>query len=101
MGEEVEVRDNPSELRYELVVDGERAGTILYRRLPHALALVHTEVDPGHEGHGLGSRLVASALDDIRARALHVVPVCPFVQSYLAHHPEYTELVVADPAQPD
>jgi predicted GNAT family acetyltransferase len=91
--EGVEVRDNPEERRYELLVHGELAGTILYRPRPGALALIHTEVDPSLEGHGLGGRLVGAALDDIRARGLHVVPICPFVRSYLDEHPEYQDLV--------
>jgi hypothetical protein len=40
----VVVRDNPEALRYELVVDGDVAGEIRYRRSPDRLALVHTEV---------------------------------------------------------
>jgi uncharacterized protein len=93
--EGVEVRDNPGERRYELLVDGKPAGTILYRARPGALALIHTEVDPTLEGHGLGGRLVAAALNDIRARGLHVVPICPFVRSYIDEHPAYRDLVGA------
>jgi hypothetical protein len=85
---EVTVRDNPEKRRYELVVDGEPAGEIDYVLKPDAVVLLHTEVSPGLEGHGLGARLVADALADIRARGLRVVPVCPFVTAYLRHHPE-------------
>jgi len=45
------------------------------------------------EGRGLAARLVAGALDDIRARGLHVVPICPFVSSYISRHPDYGDLV--------
>ena len=90
------VRDNPGALRYELVVDGDVAGEIRYRRTPERIALVHTEVSPSLEGQGLGSRLVAGALDDIRAHGLHAVPICPFVSSYIRQHPEYDDLVVVD-----
>jgi predicted GNAT family acetyltransferase len=86
--------DNPAELRYELYVDDELAGEIRYRRLPGALALVHTEVDP--KRHGLGSELVKGSLDDMRARGLRVVPVCPFVIAYIRRHPEYADLVTED-----
>jgi predicted GNAT family acetyltransferase len=96
MENELEVRDNPAELRYELVLDGNLAGTIRYRRLPGALALVHTEVEPELEGRGLGARLVAGALEDIRARGLRLVPICPYVRSYVDRHPEYGDLVVPD-----
>jgi uncharacterized protein len=60
--------------------------------------LVHTDVAPSAEGQGIGSRLVAGALDDIRSRGLRVVPVCPFVTAYLRRHPEQRDLVVPDPA---
>jgi len=101
MAETAVVRDNPTELRYELVLDGEVAGFILYRRRPDAVALVHTDISPRLEGRGLGATLVAGALDDIRARGLHVVPICPFVRAFLQRHPDYAELVVADDAVPD
>src|SRR5262245_5897071 len=93
---QVAVRDNPEELRYELLSDGDVVGEILYRRSPDRIALVHTEVLPALEGQGLASRLVAGALDDIRAHGLHAVPICPFVRSYIGRHPEYKDLVVSD-----
>jgi uncharacterized protein len=95
------VRDNPDNLRYELLAADEVVGTILYRRSSHAIALVHTEVLPSREGQGLASRLVGGALDDIRERGLRVVPVCPYVQAYLRRHPEYGDLVTVDPQKPD
>lgn len=88
------VRDNPEELRYELLREGDLLGEILYRAEPGAIVLVHTEVAASAEGEGIGSRLVADALDDIRSRGLRVVPVCPFVAAYLHQHPEQRDLVV-------
>ncbi len=97
---EIEVRDNGAELRYEALADGELVGEIRYRREPGTVVLVHTEVAPSAEGQHVGSRLVAAALDDIRAQGLRVVPVCPFVAAYLRRHPEYADLVTTDPAIP-
>jgi uncharacterized protein len=94
--ENIAVRDNPAESRYELVLDEHVVGEILYRSTPEYLVLLHTEVLPSVEGKGLGARLVAGALDDIRARGLHVVPFCPFVRSYIRRHPDYADLVVRD-----
>jgi predicted GNAT family acetyltransferase len=84
----MDVRDNPEELRYELVDDDQVVGELLYRRYPDRILLVHTDIPPALEGQGLGSRLVAGALDDARAKGLRIVPVCPFVRSYLRRHPE-------------
>jgi predicted GNAT family acetyltransferase len=91
----IDVTDNPSESRYEIHVDGRPAGLIRYVLEGDTIALVHTEVDAAIEGHGLGGKLVAGALDDARARGLRVRPLCPFVASYLRRHPEYGDLVAA------
>jgi predicted GNAT family acetyltransferase len=95
------VRDNPRELRYELVDGDTVIGEILYRREVDAIALVHTEIEPAYEGQGLAGTLVEGALQDLRARGLRLIPVCPFVRGWLRHHPEYADLVVSDPAIPD
>jgi predicted GNAT family acetyltransferase len=85
------VCDNEPELRYELTLEGEVLGFILYRKEPGAVVLVHTDIDPAHEGQGLGSLLVQGALADLRARGLRAVPLCPFVRAYLRRHPEAGE----------
>lgn len=84
------VRDNERELRYELTRDGEVLGFINYRRDPGRgrVELVHTDIEPAYEGHGLGSLLVKGALDDLHQRGLRAVPYCPFVREYLRRHPE-------------
>jgi predicted GNAT family acetyltransferase len=57
------VRDNERELRYELTRDGEVLGFLNYRRDPERgrVELVHTDIEPAYEGHGLGSLLVKGA----------------------------------------
>ena len=90
------MQDNPGESRYELLLNEHMVGEILYRLAPDRVVLLHTEVLPSLENKGLGARLVAGALDDIRARGLHVVPFCPFVRAYIRRHPVYADLVVRD-----
>jgi len=90
----VTVRDNAAELRYEIEQDGEVRGFIQYRRDDDVITMVHTDVDPKWEGHGVGSALAQGALDDVRARGLKVRPLCPFVAAYIRRHPEYNDLVV-------
>jgi uncharacterized protein len=92
---DVTIRDNPAELRYEALANGELVGEIRYRTEPGLVVLVHTDVAPSAEGTGVGSRLVAGALDDIRARGLGVVPLCPFVAAFIRRHPDYADLVRA------
>jgi predicted GNAT family acetyltransferase len=88
------VTDNPDESRYEIHTDdGRLAGFTVYRLQPGRISLIHTEIDDEFEGQGLGSKLVAGALDDARRRDLGVLPFCPFVNSYIERHPEYAALV--------
>jgi predicted GNAT family acetyltransferase len=89
----VEVHDNPDEQRYEAVVDGELAGFTAYRRQPGLVAFVHTEVEDAFEGHGVGSILIREALEDVRRRGFEVLPFCPFVNSFIAEHREFVDLV--------
>ena len=93
--EDVHVGRNTDEQLYELTIGGDRIGLIAYREHDDRVALLHTEVDESLEGRGLGSRLVQDTLDDLRARGLLVVPLCPFVRAYIRRHPEYEDLVAA------
>jgi uncharacterized protein len=92
------VRDNPEKARYEILRDGALVGGVWYSAAPGVVTLIHTEVAQEVEGGGIGSRLVAGALGDIRARGLRVVPLCPFVRAYLRRHPEQRDLIALDPA---
>jgi predicted GNAT family acetyltransferase len=90
---DIAVTNNEPAARYEIAVDGRRAGFVTYRASPGVITFLHAEIDPQLEGQGLGSRLVADALDDARAKGLAVRPVCPFVAAFIELHPEYADLV--------
>jgi predicted GNAT family acetyltransferase len=87
------VRDNVTAHRYELLLDDEVVGELMYRKQGEVVTLIHTEIAARLEGRGLGEQLVAGVLDDIRGEGLHIVPLCPFVGAYLRRHPEYADLV--------
>jgi predicted GNAT family acetyltransferase/glutaredoxin len=86
----------PPAHRYELLLDGRRIGLLAYRQRQNRIAFTHTEVSPGCEGRGFGSRLAAGALDDARRQRLLVVPICPFISAYIERHPEYHDLVAPE-----
>ena len=89
----VPVRDVPERHRYEAEIGGAVA-VLEYRRRPGAIALVHTEVPPALQHHGLADKLVRAALDAARAEGIKVIPICPFVKQFLERHPEYQSLVL-------
>ena len=96
--DELEIRDQPDRRRYEASLDSHLAGFSQYRLEGDRITFHHTFVDPQYEGRGIGSRLVRQQLDDVRQRGLKVVPVCPFVRSYIKRHAEYQDLL--DPTVP-
>ena len=87
----VEIRRTPR--YYEAYLDGERVGELAYERHDDVVTAIHTEVDPGTEGQGVGGRLAQTLLDDARAAGQHVVPLCPFVKGWIGRHPDYADLV--------
>ena len=89
----VEVREAEHGRRFEVYEDGELAGFADCVRHGEAVAIPHTEVDPGRGGRGLASELIRVTLDTLRGRGTPVLPYCSFVSAYIAKHPEYLPLV--------
>ncbi|KAK1176898.1 GNAT family N-acetyltransferase [Streptomyces sp. NBS 14/10] len=85
--------------RYEILVDGRRAGLTAYRDLGVQRVFFHTEVDEAFAGQGLGPHLVQQALADVRASGMRIVPVCPYVAKFLKRHDEFAD--ITDPVTPD
>lgn len=91
--EVLEVQDVPERARYEASLGGELAGFADDIRPPDLQVFTHTEVDPAHEGRGIGGALARGGLDDARVRELAVLPICPFITSWIQRHPDYHDLV--------
>lgn len=89
------VTNNESASRFELTEDGETA-VLSYRLTPGSITFVHTGVPAKLEGRGLAGKLAVAGLAYARERGLTVVPLCPFVASYIRKHPEYLDLVRED-----
>jgi hypothetical protein len=90
---DITVTDNAEGERYEVRVDGSLAGFAEYRGHTDTRTFTHTEIDERYEGQGLGGELVKQALEDVRAKGVHVIPMCPFVKAYMGRHPETLDLV--------
>jgi len=93
--DDVVVTHNQEAHRFEATVNGLRS-LITYRRFPDRLVLQHTEVPSPLEGQGLAAKLTRTALDFARANHLRVVPLCPYVASFLRRYREYQDLLSAN-----
>ncbi|HYW17356.1 MAG TPA: GNAT family N-acetyltransferase [Allosphingosinicella sp.] len=87
-----EVRNNEAASQYELEVEGQLA-LAAYRLGDGRVTFTHTEVPDALEGQGIGSKLVAAALEDVRTKGLKVIPACAFVKHYIEKHPEAQDLL--------
>lgn len=100
---DVQVQENPSEHRFEVLVDGTLAGLSQYldvevgdgdQRIFH-----HTEVFDEFGGQGLGGVLTREALLASAEAGHRVVPVCPFVKRWVVTHHDVDDSV--DPVRPE
>ena len=90
--EELHVHHNQEKHRYEVEVAGKLA-LLEYRDAGGDRYYTHTEVPQALEGRGIAGQMAKAALDQAQAEHLSIVPLCPFVRSYIERHPEYKPLV--------
>lgn len=93
MNQEYDLVDNAENKRYEMHVENYMA-KIDYIRVKEKIYLTHTEVPIALEGKGIGSQIVLKALKDIKEKDLTLIPLCPFVATYIKNHPEWKTLVL-------
>ena len=84
---------NEEKKRFELAVDGHVAFIEYILTNQNVMYLTHTEVPVALEGKGVGSSIVAKALNYIRSNGFTLAPLCPFVAAYLKRHPEWKEIL--------
>ncbi|MFD0022991.1 GNAT family N-acetyltransferase [Streptomyces sp. NPDC058382] len=93
-----EIRDDRAAGKLLAYEDGTAAGVIVYFVMdgtPAALVAVHTVVEPGHEGKGIGDSLVREFYAMAAREGVPVVPLCPYAAKWASRHPDEA------PAAPD
>jgi len=86
------IQNNASASRFEMLVDGQLA-RLDYRLEDSTIYLLYVEVPDAAQGRGIASQLTEAALKFARDEGRKVVPVCPFIATYVRRHPE---MVAAD-----
>lgn len=85
--------DRPELKRFELEIEGETAYVEYIINKVDVIYLTHTEVPQTLEGKGVASEMIKSVLNEIKSRELKLIPICPFVTSYLMRHPEWKSML--------
>lgn len=50
-------------------------------------------------GHGVAKALLNYMLEDARRAGFRIIPICPFVRSQYAKHPEWADLFTTKPGE--
>lgn len=88
----LEITHQPADQRFVAQVDGGEAECV-YRLQGAVMDIVHTEVPPASEGHGVAAAMVRAALAHARAQGLRVRPSCSYVRSYMRRHADTQDLL--------
>lgn len=92
---EYTITDNAESKRFEMKAEGHTA-FLEYMLMSNKIFFTHTEVPLPLEGKGIGSKLVKLALENIEARGLKLIPLCPFTAQYIKRHPEWERVLASD-----
>ncbi len=86
------VTDNVNARQFETRINGQLA-KVEYMMGGNKIFLTHTEIPPALEGQGIAAALVEKVLEMVEERKLKMVPLCPYVTTYLRKHPEWKRLL--------
>jgi len=78
--------------RFELHI-AEHLAEINYRRDGDTLYLDRVFTPEELRGQGVAGRLTKASLEWVQANGLNIVPICPYVTSYIERHPEWESLI--------
>ena len=85
---------NQEESRFELHVDNNLAKIDFKKGSKGQYYMIHTEVPEALGNRGVGHKLVRESLEWIEKNGVKIVPLCPFVRSYLKENLEdYREII--------
>jgi predicted GNAT family acetyltransferase len=91
---QIQVEDWGGKGRYFATArDGSVAEMTFTKIGDHQLIIDHTEVPDTFRGQGVGLKLVTRAVEDARAAAKKIIPLCPFANAQFRRHPEWADVL--------
>ena len=89
--ETLEVIHNPAKNRFETWIDNQLS-KLDYLLDEDMIVMTHVGVYPEHRGQGVAGKLTEVALNYAKQNSLRVIPMCPYIATYIRRHPQYIEL---------
>ncbi len=88
------ITNNKDRHRFEAHI-GEQTAVLEYTLATGLIVYNHTEVPKNLEGQGIANQLAHTALEYAKSNDLKIMPLCPYVATYIRRHPEYKALLRA------
>lgn len=82
---------NEAEERFETWIAGQLS-KLDYMQDGNTMVITHVGVHPEHRGQGVAGKITEIALKYAREKAFRVIPMCPYVATYIRRNPQYLEL---------
>jgi Predicted acetyltransferase len=89
--EKIEVTQNTAENRFETWIDGQLS-KLDYMLDSDTIVMTHVGVHPEQRGQGVAGKLTQVALEYAKENSLRVIPMCPYIATYIHRNPQYIEL---------
>jgi len=87
----LEIVHNLAENRFEIWIDGQLA-RLDYTEDGDTIVMMHVGVPYEFRGHGVAGVITKAGLEYAKSRSLRVIPMCPYVATYIRRNPQYAEL---------
>jgi len=87
----LDVIHNEAEERFETWIDGQLS-KLDYTQDGNTIVMTHVGVHPEHRGQGVAGKLTEVALEYARQKSFRVIPMCPYIVTYIRRNPQYEDL---------
>lgn len=82
---------NEAEGQFETWIDGQLS-KLDYMQDGNTMVITHVGVHPEHRGQGVAGKITEVALEYAKQKSYRVVPMCPYVATYIRRNRQYLEL---------
>lgn len=82
---------NEAEDRFETWIDGQLS-KLDYIQDGNTIVMTHVGVHPEQRGQGVAGKLTEVALEYAKEKSFRVIPMCPYIITYIRRNPQYEDL---------